>query len=194
MNLALGTNSLISHSPHINIRICNPDPSTIHKKNTHVRYLMDRTPINVISIMSLITSISGEPEDYDEIADDGISLDYANRVLNADDDMDTDAMTTTAGNATKEEGLTKNVGTTNPGGTSTTRPRLSSTASSASSSASSFRPISSTLTQLYSTTAKAREAAFPPRVLGGGRSSSLLALWCSVGRHTPSHSISSTNL
>jgi hypothetical protein len=129
---------------------------------------MDRTLLIIVIIMVLIISISGEPEDYDEIADDGISLDYANRVLNADDDMDTDATTTTGDNNTKEEGLTKNDGTTNPGGSSMTRPRLSSTASSASSSASSFRPVSSTLTQLYSTTAKAREAAFPPRVLGGG--------------------------
>ncbi len=129
---------------------------------------MDRTPTNITSSRSLITFLSGEPEDYDEIADDGISLDYANRVLNADDDMDTDATTTSAANATKEEGHTKTDHIINPGGTTTTRPRLSSTASSASSNASSFRNSSSTLTQLYSTTAKAREAAFPPRVLGGG--------------------------
>ncbi len=120
-------------------------------------------------LIVIIMPISEEPEDYDEIADDGITMDYANRVLNADDDMDTDAMTTTGKSTTKEKDyINKTDCSTTLGGTSTTRLRLSSTTSSAGSSASSLRPVSSTLTQLYSTTAKAREAAFPPRVLGGG--------------------------
>jgi hypothetical protein len=110
--------------------------------------------------------ISDEPEDYDEIADEGITMDYANRVLNADDDMDTDPTANMGMGKTRETDDMSKIGiSAAPGGS---RTRLSSTASSAGSSVSSFKPASSTLTQLYSTTAKAREAAFPPRVLGGG--------------------------
>jgi hypothetical protein len=134
-----------------------------NRKQYNYRTVRYRTPRHLTLDFWLI---SDEPEDYDEIADEGITMDYANRVLNADDDMDTDPTTNMGKSKTKEtDDMCKTGCSATPGGS---RPRLSSTTSSAGSSASSFKPVSSTLTQLYSTTAKGREAAFPPRVLGGG--------------------------
>ncbi len=139
---------------------CNRNHNRRHYNYRAVRY-------RSISLLNFdICLFSDEPEDYDEIADEGITMDYANRVLNAEDDMETDPTThreTGKTSVTDDRSITGTA--TAPGGS---RPRLSSTASSASSSVISFKPVSSTLTQLYSTTAKAREAAFPPRVLGGG--------------------------
>ncbi len=80
--------------------------------------------------------VSDEPEDYDEIADESITMDYANRVLNADDDMDTDPTTNMGKSKTKEtDDMNKTGCSATPGGS---RPRLTSTTSSAGSSASSF--------------------------------------------------------
>jgi hypothetical protein len=96
-SLALGMNS------HIYFRHHNSSSTRYSKilslgnlkqdKNRTVQYRIFRHLILIILL------ISDEPEDYDEIADEGITMDYANRVLNADDDMDTGRLSSTTSSA-----------------------------------------------------------------------------------------------
>jgi hypothetical protein len=135
----------------------------------------------------------GDPADYDELVSEdagieagfeagSVSMEDANILLNAnDDDMDTGSSFKNTEPSARMEGNPKS----SSGGVNqliqSTRDRKMSVNSNTSSTSVSRK--SDTLMPIYHSTAKARETALPPRILGGGgRLPLILALWCPVGR------------